>query len=119
MTPLRLLADIPRVVVEAVRGMGHDVAWMMEGAAGVPDDVVLTRALAEGRTLLTLDHDFGEIAFRRGLPASCGVILVRMNSRDPGVLAAAVVAALGTLPDWAGHFSVLEPGRIRRVRLPD
>jgi predicted nuclease of predicted toxin-antitoxin system len=50
---------------------------------GSGDQVVLSRARAEDRILLTHDKDFGELAFRAGLPATCGVILIRLGKLTP------------------------------------
>ena len=33
--------------------------------------------MAESRLLLTFDKDFGELTFRLGVPASCGIVLFR------------------------------------------
>lgn len=48
------------------------------------DSTVLTRAEREQRILVTLDKDFGELAFRSRLPAQCGIILIRLVWQDPG-----------------------------------
>ena len=41
------------------------------------------RAQTEGRIVVTHDKDFGELAFRAQLPASCGVILFRLSGSEP------------------------------------
>ena len=63
--------NFPRPALEVLRKAGFDVAWISEGQSGATDEQVLARSAAEGRTLLTFDKDFGELAFRRGLPAEC------------------------------------------------
>lgn len=68
--------------------------------------------------LLTQDKDFGELAYRGGLPAECGVILSRIPPETPVLLASALAGALENPLDWAGHFAVIEPGRIRLRPLP-
>jgi predicted nuclease of predicted toxin-antitoxin system len=70
----RLLADqnVPGAVVAALRQQGHDVAWILEDAPGSPDPDVLERAQREMRVVVTFDKDFGELAFRRGLPIRAG-----------------------------------------------
>jgi hypothetical protein len=50
---------------------------------GSGDRVLLHLAQAEHRVVVTLDTDFGELAFRFGLPADSGVILIRLEWRDP------------------------------------
>ena len=117
---MRLLANenFPREAVEALRAQGHDVIWMHSEAPGRPDAEVLARARAEDRILMTFDKDFGELAFRQGLPASGGVILFRMALPSPEGAARKIAEALAARPDWQGHFSIVEDGRVRMRPLP-
>lgn len=71
---MRLLANenLPRVAVDMLRLLGHDVLWIAEECPSVRDEYVLDLAVRESRVLLTQDKDFGELAFRRGLPATSG-----------------------------------------------
>jgi predicted nuclease of predicted toxin-antitoxin system len=118
---VRILANenVALAAVQALRARGHDVAWVREDAPGTPDEAVLDRAQAEQRVLLTFDKDFGELAFRRGLPAACGVILLRIATPSPDHMAATLAKALDVRADWEGHFSVIEDDRIRMTPLPD
>lgn len=117
---MRFLADenFPRPALEALRKAGFDVAWISEGQSGATDEQVLARSMAEGRTLLTFDKDFGELAFRRGLPAECGIVLFRLVPQAPAEAAAIAVAAIASQANWAGHFSVVTRQRIRMTPLP-
>jgi hypothetical protein len=117
---MRLLADenFPAVVVDRLRAEGHDVCWIRTESPGVSDDVVLARALAEQRILLSFDKDFGELVFRCGSNASCGIVLFRMPLALPDVLATSIVAVVASRQDWAGHFSVVEQHRVRMRPLP-
>jgi predicted nuclease of predicted toxin-antitoxin system len=110
--------NFPLDAVEAVRQAGHDVAWVRADAPGSSDPAVLARAVREGRILLTFDKDFGDLAFHAGLPASCGVVLFRLTAASSAGLAAQVLAAVQSRSDWAGHFGVVEPGRVRMRALP-
>jgi predicted nuclease of predicted toxin-antitoxin system len=105
--------NLPLDVVEAVRRLGHDVAWIRSDAPGTKDRDILKRAVSEQRILLTFDKDFGDLAFQSGLPASCDIVLFRLQASSSAALATLVAAALKSRTDWAGHFSVVEPGRIR------
>ena len=86
-------------------------------APGATDEQVLDRARTEERVLLTFDKDFGDLVLRRGLGSSRGVVLFRLPMEKPAELARRIVAALRTRDDWSGHFSVVEPERIRMRRL--
>lgn len=112
---MRILADenFPGGAVNALRAEGQDVVWIRDLAAGASDADVLRWAVREQRLLLTFDKDFGELARRSKLPAACGVILFRIavpGIRDVGKKLASLVDAGN---DWSGHFSVIEPGRVR------
>ncbi len=117
---MRILANenFPGDAVEALRQQGHDVAWVRTDAPGSSDQAVLQRAQAEDRIVVTFDKDFGELAFRVKLPASCGIILFRISTASPQQVARAAVAALESRTDWAGNFSVVEDRRIRVTPLP-
>jgi predicted nuclease of predicted toxin-antitoxin system len=117
---LKLLANenVAADVVTALRADGHDVAWIREVGPGSIDEDVLALALSENRVLLTFDKDFGELAFRRGLRATPGVILLRPRLRSPDYLVRFARAVLAQGHTWEGHFSVAEEGRLRIVPLP-
>jgi predicted nuclease of predicted toxin-antitoxin system len=110
--------NFPLDAVEAVRNIGHDVAWIRTDAPGSNDRDVLKRAMSEQRILLTFDKDFGNLAFQFGLPATCGIVLFRLQASSSAALATLVMTALQSRTDWAGQFSVVEAGRIRIRPLP-
>lgn len=117
---MRFLANenVPGSAVDALRQAGHDVAWVRADAPGMPDDRVLEWAMRDARVLLTFDKDFGEFAWRRGLPATCGIILLRISMPDSGTAGAEVARIIGSRSDWTGHFAVIEADRIRMRALP-
>lgn len=115
-----LLADenFPRPAVEALRKAGVDVMWIAELNPGAPDDEVLAFATSRQRTLLTFDKDFGELAYRRRLPAQCGIVLFRLTPQSPDEAASLAVSAIRSQKSWAGYFSVITRQRIRMRPLP-
>ena len=117
---MRFLANenFPRDAVEALRAAGHDLDWIRTDAPGSPDPDVLARAVRENRILLTFDKDFGELAWRSGLPATSGVILFRLPMPSPADVGQVIASIIGGRNDWAGQFSVIEPARIRMRSLP-
>ena len=118
---MRILANenFPGDAVEALRQRGHDVVWVRIDAPGSDDRTVLQRAQQEERILATFDKDFGELAFRFGLPAASGIIFFRIRASSSKQVARIVVTAIESRTDWAGHFAVVEEGRIRMVSLSD
>jgi len=118
---VRFLANenFPVDAIEALRGRGHDVAWVLADSPGIADAKVLARAQAEERILLTFYKDFGELAFRAGLPSSSGVVLFRISAQYPAQVTRVSLAALDSRTDWAGNFAVIEDDQIRITPLPE
>lgn len=112
---MKFLADenFPRPAVRALREDGFEVAWATEDSPGSADDDVLARCDNEKLTLLTLDKDFGELVFQRGLPAESGVVLFRVDAESPAQFTEIVLAALRSRGDWRGCFTVVTRDRIR------
>ena len=117
---MRLLADenFPRPAVAELRQAGYDVLWIAESNPGAPDEEVLALSISTHRTLLTFDKDFGELAYRQGLPSDCGVVLFRITPQSPDTIAAFALAAIRTQPSWEGLFSVVTGDKIRMRPLP-
>jgi predicted nuclease of predicted toxin-antitoxin system len=117
---MRFLANenIPGLAVKAVAAEGHDIVWVRAVAPGSKDEEILAWAVREKRVLLTFDQDFGELAWRAGLPASCGIILFRFPMPAASDVGKVIAGRLAERTDWVGHFSVVQPGRIRMRPLP-
>ena len=77
-----------------MREQDHDVVWVWEAAPGSRDAWAFECAQEEDRLLITFDKDFGELAFRYGLPASRGVILFRISMPSAEHVAEVAVMAL-------------------------
>jgi len=101
------------LAVAGLRDVGHDVLWARSDMARAMDDVILQQAQDDERLVVTFDKDFGELAFRWGLPASCGVLLFRLQIPSPEHVRDRVIATLAERADWTGQFFVVEEHRIR------
>ena len=112
---MRFLANenFPGDAVTALKAAGHDIVWVRTAAPGSKDKDILAWAEREARVHLTFDKDFGELAWHVGLPASSGVVLFRLPMPAAVEVGAVLAARIGERTDWAGHFTVIEPGRIR------
>jgi predicted nuclease of predicted toxin-antitoxin system len=110
--------NIGASVVQSLRDHGHDVLAVKESLRGAADDTILARAQAESRVVVTQDKDFGELAFRRGLPAQAGVILFRITIANPDIDRRRLVAVIESRPDWSGLFAVVTDDRIRIRPVP-
>jgi predicted nuclease of predicted toxin-antitoxin system len=80
---------------------------------GAEDELILARAQTESRIVLTNDKDFGELAFRRRLPAACGVILLRLAGANPESTNRRILEALDARTDWVGHFALITNRQIK------
>lgn len=112
---MRFLANenFPGGAITALVTAGHDVVWVRTVAPGSSDAEVLRWAEREQRILLTFDKDFGELAGRSTLSAGCGVVLFRTPMPKAGDVGQRLATIITARDDWAGYFSVVEPGRVR------
>jgi predicted nuclease of predicted toxin-antitoxin system len=117
---MRFLADenFPGTAVEALTRAGHDVIWVGTISPGASDAEILKWAARESRIVLTFDKDFGQIAQAADLPASCGVILFRLPMPVATEIGVRLESLISKRSDWSGHFSVVEPERVRMRPLP-
>ena len=69
-------------VVQELRTAGHDVVWAKDWPEDPGDDEILEWAHREGRVLVTLDKDFGELAVVHERPHSGIIRLVNLASRQ-------------------------------------
>jgi len=111
--------NVTRTVIDELRKRGHDVLSVKESMRGAGDDVILARAEAEQRLVVTHDKDFGELAFRFRLPATCGIVLFRLSGSEPDADNQRILDVLESRTDWAGHFSVVTDDRVRMRPLPE
>jgi predicted nuclease of predicted toxin-antitoxin system len=86
--------ELPPGPLQALRQAGLDVLWIAETHPGAPDEEVLALCISTNRTLLTFDKDFGELAYKRGLPAECGIVLFRITPQNPDEIAALALLAI-------------------------
>ena len=99
-----------------LRAAGHDVVWSGEWPADPGDEEILAQALVEGRVLVTLDKDFGELAVVRELPHAGIVRLVGLSAVHQAEMTLRVLQLHGA-DLAAGAIVTAEAGRLR-VRLP-
>jgi predicted nuclease of predicted toxin-antitoxin system len=110
--------NVSGTVIRALGERGHDVLSVKESLRGSADAEILARAQADQRVLVTHDKDFGELAFRFGLPAACGIILFRLSGADPASDNRRVLEVLQSSVDWTGHFAAATEDRVRIRPLP-
>jgi len=100
---------------EKLQAEGHDVIWAGEWPEDPGDDEILERAYRDGRVLVTLDKDFGELAIVRGMPHAGIIRLVNLGtSRQAATCLRVIKLHEGDLE--AGAIITAESNRLR-VRL--
>lgn len=103
--------------VAELQAAGHDVDWAGGWDKDPGDAEILARALAEGRILVTLDKDFGELAIVRGLPHGGILRLANFAARQQAKVCQLALVLHGAELE-AGAIVTAEPG-VFRVRPPD
>jgi predicted nuclease of predicted toxin-antitoxin system len=98
-----------------LRNAGHDVVWAGEWPDDPGDDERLGRAHREGRILVTLDKDFGELAVFHGTPRSGIIRLVNIGARKQAPACLRVIDLHGE-ELTSGAVITVEPSRLR-IRL--
>ena len=96
---MRFLAD-SNIVAQAVHDMraaGHDVVYLGERTSDPGDRALLAEAVAEGRIILTKDHDIGMLVHRDREP-HCGVLLLD-DLGDAAAESGLILATLSTHRD--------------------
>ncbi len=100
-----------------LRSNGHDVVWSGEWETDPGDEEILAIAHSEGRILVTLDKDFGELAIVMGLRHSGLLRIAGFAARQQARVIQHILSTHG--PELqAGAVVTALPGRVR-IRPPD
>jgi predicted nuclease of predicted toxin-antitoxin system len=120
---VRFLVDAnmaPRFA-ERLRAAGHDAVAVRDlGLETASDDVILDRAIADSRIIVSHDTDFGTLLAFRRISAPSFVLIRSSDSLSPDEQADLVLANLVAITDdlAAGAIVVFARGRLRSRRLP-
>lgn len=112
----KLDENIGRRGLELLQAAGHDVMTVRDQRLGGATDERLFEVCAgEGRALITLDHDFGQVT-RFPPEQSAGVIVLEVG---PWASVPAILDRLQAFPavletrTVTGSLWIVEPGRVR------
>ena len=86
-------------------------------APGSKDKDILAWAEREAWVLLTVDKDFGELAWHVGLPASFGVVVFRLPMPAAAEVGVILAARIGERTDWPDTSRLLNQGVSACTRL--
>lgn len=117
---MKWLADenVEYVIIQYLRTSGFDVKSVAEELQNEADSTILEVANLEHRILLTIDKDFGELAFLRQ-DLTTGITLLRYRTEDSSIKRDCFARFLDQYGhDLEGKFIVLrETGsRIKKLR---
>ena len=88
------------------------MVWTGDWPEDPGDEEILAMAHNEGRILVTLDKDFGELAIVKGKLHSGILRLVNLSSKKQGEVCRRVIETYGQELQ-SGAIITVEPGRIR------
>ena len=98
--------------VQPLRDAGHDVVYAGDWPQDPGDEQILAAAVAGQRVVVTLDKDFGALAFLKKQP-HCGIVrLVDISATRQPDTCLKVIAQYEALLGQAAIVTV-EPGRVR------
>lgn len=103
-------------VSRALSSAGHDVIWAGNWDEDPGDDEILAQAYREDRVLITLDKDFGALAFLHGRPHAGILRLVNLTTQQQITVCLNVLLRYGVLLE-AGAIVTAELDRVR-IRQP-
>jgi predicted nuclease of predicted toxin-antitoxin system len=112
---IKFLIDlgVGRIVEERLKKGGYDVVSVRDVDVRAKDRDILRRAAAEGRMIITMDKDFGELVYHSGM-AHSGVLILRVDDAR-GEEKADIVDRI--LKGFSGRienrFCVFQDGKLR------
>ena len=112
---MRFLVDecVGPSVVRWLRENNHDASSAFEDCRGWEDERILEKACTEGRIVVTMDKDFGDMIFRMKLPHR-GIILLRSAYYGPSDKISMMKKVLSLdESDLSGRFVVVTETAIR------
>jgi predicted nuclease of predicted toxin-antitoxin system len=113
---LKLDENLGELGIGILTSEGHDVSTVaMQRITGSTDVALYQTCRAEGRVLITLDRDFGEV-LRFPPEDTAGIIILDCRGRlSPSSILARIkeLAALINRHEIEGRLWIVEPGRVR------
>lgn len=112
----KLDENIGKGAAALLRDAGHDVSTVTDQSlSGTKDENLFEVCAGEGRALVTLDHDFGQV-LRFPPERSAGIVILEMTPRArAGAVEARVRDLISLLKqqNLASELWIVEPGRLR------
>lgn len=110
--------NFPAASIRLLREHGVDVLAIGESCPGARDPQVLDLACAQQRWLLTYDRDYGELVFRRKLPAPPAILYFRQEPYPATRAAVLTLPLLERAREIEGFLVVVGEKSLRMHELP-
>ncbi len=118
----KLDENIGRRSEQMLRDAGHDVSTVTsQSLNGTADENLFEVCIAEQRTLVTLDHDFGQV-LRFPPERSAGVVILEVAPRaGAGAVESRIqdLIAMLSAHQLGAELWIVEPGRVRVHQKPE
>lgn len=99
--------------VDWLRDRGVDIQWIAKTSPGISDQKVMAQAVAEQRTILTHDSDYGQLIFKHGYRPPEGVVYFRLSNFEPEEPAKILLDLIDTGHDFIKRLTVIDANSIR------
>lgn len=112
---LKFLVDVGvgRAVEDLLRSHGYDMKAVRDIDPGAKDSDILDIAVSEGRMVITMDKDFGELVHKLSMQHS-GVLILRMEDAKGAEKAEVFRKILAKFEaEIIGKFCVYQDDRLR------
>lgn len=117
---LKLDENLSRRAADLIRAAGHDAVTVSnQGLSGAADETIFEVCRREGRTLITLDRDFGQV-LRYPPAGSAGIVVLEVGHRITHAALLERIRELLTVlktQSPAEALWIVQPGRLR-IHLP-
>ena len=95
---------------------GYDVISIHDDLPGIDDELIIDKAIKEGRIIITSDKDFGDIVFKDKKDHN-GIVLLRLVDERPHNKIAVLKEVLNYKNDLYCNFVVATERTTRLIRL--
>jgi len=103
--------------LDLIQAEGHDAIWCGQWDADPGDEEIIRRAFEDGRVLVTLDKDFGELAVVKGMGHAGIIRLAGISAREQGPTCLAVLSKYEA--ELTGGAIITVTPKVVRVRPGD
>ncbi len=117
---MKILANenVPYLSISILREAGIDIVAIGETYSGITDEQVMQLAIAEHRTIITFDRDYGELIYKHGFKPPEGVLYLRLRDflpHEPALLILKLINSADFVLE--GYFTVIDFESIRQRKI--